>query len=187
MCVHVCACRIPSLFAAMPAPPGLVVTRHLVGSGHEWGGLTTEITSHAPHTTEVFYLEMVPWFCRLYLHTLSVSGATVLHQHYVPAKDRQRAHMLELHLSLPPLSTSSLSLQFNRAFLKWTEHKPDAHHGFYIKSVRQRYSYTSFLYNAHQYSDVCILLCFLLWELKFTILCFLLWSSVNYNVFPTLE
>ena len=46
--------------------------------------------------------------------------------------------MLELHLSLPPLSTSSLSLQFNRAYLKWTEHKPDAHHGFYVKSVTER-------------------------------------------------
>ena len=41
--------------------------------------------------------------------------------------------MLELHLSLPPYSTSSISLQFNRAHLKWTEHKPDAHHGFYVK------------------------------------------------------
>ena len=62
-----------------------------------------------------------------------VSTATVLGQHYVPAKDRRRAHMLELRLSLPPLSTSSLSVSFRRAHLKWTEHKPDAHHGFYIK------------------------------------------------------
>jgi phosphatidylinositol glycan class T len=112
-----------------------MLSRHLVGSGHEWGGITTEITNHAPHTVEVLYLEMVPWFFRLFLHTLSVSGASVLHQHYEPAKDRERAHMLELHLSLPPLSTSSLSLQFNRAYLKWTEHKPDAHHGFYVNSA----------------------------------------------------
>lgn len=70
-------------------------------------------------------------------YTWSFHAAAVLHQHYVPAKDRQRAHTLELHLSLPPLSTSSLSLQFNRAYLKWTEHKPDAHHGFYVKSVTE--------------------------------------------------
>jgi phosphatidylinositol glycan class T len=119
----------------MPEPPELLVSRHLVGSGHDWGGLATEITNSAPHTVEVLYLEMVPWFFRLYLHTLSVSQAAVLSQHYIPAKDRRRAHMLELRLSLPPLSTSYLSLQFRRAHLKWTEHKPDAHHGFYINSA----------------------------------------------------
>ena len=50
-----------------------MLSRHLVGSGHEWGGLAIEITNHAPHSMEVLYLEMVPWFFRLYLHTFSVS------------------------------------------------------------------------------------------------------------------
>jgi phosphatidylinositol glycan class T len=122
-------------YRTMPGQPPLLVSRHLVGSGHDWGGLATEITNSAPHPVEVLYLEMVPWFFRLYLHTLSVSEATVLSQHYVPAKDRRRAHQLELRLSLPPLSTASLSLQFSRAHLKWTEHKPDAHHGFYVNSA----------------------------------------------------
>ena len=43
--------------------------------------------------------------------------------------------MLELVLSVPPLSTATVTMEFNRAFLKWTEHPPDAHHGFYIKCV----------------------------------------------------
>ena len=59
--------------AAMPAAPSLLVSRHLVGSGHDWGGLATHITNSAPHTIEVLYLEMVPWFFRVYLHTLAVS------------------------------------------------------------------------------------------------------------------
>ena len=59
--------------SVMPEQPELLVSRHLVGSGHDWGGLATEITNSATHTVEVLYLEMVPWFFRLYLHTLSVS------------------------------------------------------------------------------------------------------------------
>ena len=59
--------------SVMPRSPELLVSRHLVGSGHDWGGLVTEITNSAPRSVEVLYLEMVPWFFRLYLHTLSVS------------------------------------------------------------------------------------------------------------------
>ena len=57
----------------------------------------------------------------------------VLHQHYVPAKDREKSHMMELLLHLPPHSTTTLSVEFDRAFLRWNEHPPDAHHGFYVK------------------------------------------------------
>ena len=50
-----------------------------------------------------------------------------------PAKDRIRPHMLEMLLTLPPNSVTELSIQFHKGFLKWTEHPPDAHHGFYIR------------------------------------------------------
>lgn len=59
---------------AMPAPPVLMLSQHVVGSGHEWGAIAVEFTNHAPQVIEVLYLEMVPWFFRLYLHTLSISG-----------------------------------------------------------------------------------------------------------------
>ena len=64
---------LPS-FPGMPASPPLQIHRHLTGSGHEWGGLTTEISNLAEEEVEVLYLDMVPWFCRVYLHTLAVSG-----------------------------------------------------------------------------------------------------------------
>ena len=51
---------------------------------------------------------------------------------YVPSRDRKRPTKLELTLSMPPDSIATVSLQFDRVFLKWTEHPPDAHHGFYI-------------------------------------------------------
>lgn len=41
--------------------------------------------------------------------------------------------MIELLLEVPPETTAVITVQFSRAFLKWTEHPPDAHHGFYIK------------------------------------------------------
>jgi len=57
----------------------------------------------------------------------------ILYQVYTPAKDRTRPHTLETMISLPALSTVTISVEFRRALLKWTEYPPDAHHGFYIK------------------------------------------------------
>ena len=55
-----------------------------------------------------------------------------------PAKDRLRPHTLEMLLTLPPNSVTELSIQFHKGFLKWTEHPPDAHHGFYIRYKEYR-------------------------------------------------
>lgn len=120
----------------MPFIPVLNVQRFLSGSGHEWGGLHTLITnSHTSNTLRILYLDMIPWYFRLYLHTLQVQNAVKLYEHYQAAKDRQRPHTVELLLEVPPQETASISVEFNRAFLKWTEHPPDAHHGFYINSA----------------------------------------------------
>jgi len=66
------------------------------------------------------------------LHILEV----ISYQMYTPAKDRTRPHTLEMMISLPAHSTVTISIEFRRALLKWTEYPPDAHHGFYIKLVR---------------------------------------------------
>lgn len=56
-------------------PPLLTVQRFLKGSGHEWGGLYTEIINHHPKAEiELLYLDMIPWFCRVYIHTLTVEN-----------------------------------------------------------------------------------------------------------------
>ena len=51
---------------------------------------------------------------------------------YVPSRDRERPTKLELALTVPPDSIVTVNMEFDRVFLKWTEHPPDAHHGFYI-------------------------------------------------------
>ncbi len=58
-----------------------------------------------------------------------------VHLHYIPSKDRQRPSHLELLLRLPARSVTRLSLQFERALLKWTEYPPDANHGFYVNAA----------------------------------------------------
>ena len=59
----------------MPLVPLLHTQRLMKGSGHEWGGLVTEIINSDPHRAlRVLYLETVPWYFRVFLHTLSVEN-----------------------------------------------------------------------------------------------------------------
>ncbi len=67
------------------------------------------------------------------MYTYLPHTATVLYKHYEPSKDRVKPHLLELFLDIPPLTMATVSVTINRGFLKWIEHPPDAHHGFYIK------------------------------------------------------
>lgn len=55
--------------------------------------------------------------------------------HYQPSKDRERPHLLEMLLQLPPHSVTEVTVQFERALLKWTEYTPDPNHGFYVGYV----------------------------------------------------
>lgn len=51
-------------------------------------------------------------------------------QRYTPAIDRTRPTTLSLELSLPPHATLRVHLPFNKAFIRYTEHPPDASRGF---------------------------------------------------------
>jgi len=55
--------------------------------------------------------------------------------HYQPSKDRERPHLLEMLLQLPPNSVTEVTVEFERALLKWTEYTPDPNHGFYVGYV----------------------------------------------------
>ncbi|XP_074409506.1 GPI transamidase component PIG-T isoform X2 [Zonotrichia albicollis] len=54
--------------------------------------------------------------------------------HYQPAQDRSRPHLLEMLIQLPANSVTKITIQFERALLKWTEYPPDPNHGFYVGS-----------------------------------------------------
>lgn len=124
----------------MARSPVLTVTRYQSGTGQERGGITTELRNSGTSPLTVVHLEVVPWYLRLFLHTLQVttdSGASLLpvSSLYTPGQDRARPYMLELVLVLPPRSTSTISIQFERSLLRWVEYPPDANHGFYVPSA----------------------------------------------------
>lgn len=50
--------------------------------------------------------------------------------YYQPAIDRSRPQVLEMKLRLPPDSVTAVSIEFDKVFLKYTEHRPDANRGF---------------------------------------------------------
>jgi len=116
----------------------LSVARHLAGTGQERGKVVAHLRNSGGQELTVAYLEVLPWFLRLYLHTLKVVCAGVevpiLSHHYQPGVDRERPYMVEVVLVLPPRSTVSLSLEFEHSLLRWAEYPPDANHGFYLGS-----------------------------------------------------
>ncbi|UYV67737.1 PIGT [Cordylochernes scorpioides] len=121
-------------------PPYLYSSCHIQGRGVERGGLVCEIHNrHPAQELRVYFQAIVPWFLRVYHHTmtLTVPGRSLLSPDvslYQPALDRIQPHLLEMEFSIPRRSTARLSVQFDRAFLKWTEYPPDPNHGFYVGS-----------------------------------------------------
>ena len=84
----------------------------------------------------MFYVETMPWIIKFYLHTLTTFVNSELRsdviQHpltYLPSNNRTPT-LLEIPLLLPPLSEVQLSIDFEKVFLKYTEHPPDAQRGW---------------------------------------------------------
>ena len=108
----------------------------ITGLGLE-GGLKCSLTNKLPQNITVILLQVMPWFLHAQLHTLTIKdehnmALHPLHVSFIPAVIRQSPHQLELVLNLPPLSKVHFEMQFTRGFLTWTEHPPDANHGFYV-------------------------------------------------------
>lgn len=123
-----------------PDIPPLYAERSLTGHGQERGGVQTILTnpSDTEHV-EFVYMESLPWFMRIYLHTLDarVVGAqsgqkedVIQDIYYRPALDRERGTQLEVKLRIPPKSTVFLTYDFEKSILRYTEYPPDANRGF---------------------------------------------------------
>ncbi|KAL7754329.1 Subunit of the glycosylphosphatidylinositol transamidase complex-like protein [Sorochytrium milnesiophthora] len=121
--------------------PPVVFTRHLTGFGQDKGGIEVKITNQSPQRTsvEAVYFDMIPWYIRPLLHTLDIrlsSGTPVVPTKFTlqPALDRRRPSVLEITLAVPYGETVAVTFQFYKAFLRYTEHRPDANRGFDIGS-----------------------------------------------------
>lgn len=126
--------------------PILHAERTIVGHGQERGGMRI-IFGNPSETTGVdfIYFESLPWFLRPYIHTLqaTITGKDgvrreipasdiVTETYYRPAIDRERGTQLELALSVPAASTVTLTYDFEKAVLRYTEYPPDANRGFNV-------------------------------------------------------
>ncbi|KAK7878621.1 hypothetical protein WMY93_030457 [Mugilogobius chulae] len=119
--------------------PLLHAERYVAGYGLQTGEIHTLMYNQHPYRSfPVLLLDSVPWYLRLYIHTLTVTSKSKENKpsyiHYQPSKDRIRPHLLEMLVQLPPNSVTEVTVQFERALLKWTEYTPDPNHGFYVGS-----------------------------------------------------
>ncbi|KAH8201405.1 hypothetical protein TruAng_004405 [Truncatella angustata] len=135
-----------------PDRPLLYAERSFMGHGQQRGGVQTILTNPSPDTeVEFVYMESLPWFMRIYLHTLqarishktgSDKGKALVQEndviqeiYYRPFLDRERGTQLELRMRIPPASTVFMTYDFEQAILRYTEYPPDANRGFDVAAA----------------------------------------------------
>jgi len=127
-----------------PETPLLYAERSYTGHGAERGGVRTILSNPDPdREVEFVYMESLPWFMRIYLHTLKAQlagGATgqndvIQEIYYRPALDRARGTQLEVKLRIPPAATVVLTYGFEKSILRYTEYPPDANRGFDVAAA----------------------------------------------------
>lgn len=112
----------------------LLVSRSLTGYSQDRGGMRVTLHNPKDEDLSVVYFESLPWFMRIYLHTLQVSGnGTIENRFFKPAIDRSRPTHLELELNIPAGQSLTLTYQFDKSLLLFSEYPPDANHGFAIE------------------------------------------------------
>jgi len=132
------------------SPPPLTVSRWLTGHGQERGGVQVLLDNTSPSSLEITYLESLPWFMKPYLHTLvtSINGTPipVSDIRYRPAIDRLRGTQLEIELTVPANTTVSLTWEFDKSILRYTEYPPDANRGFDVAYFTLRHPLSTLFY-----------------------------------------
>lgn len=129
-----------------PETPLLFAERSFTGHGQEHGGVQAILTNPSDTEVEFVYMESLPWFMRIYLHTLSTrisssstaknaSSKIIEEIYYRPALDRTRGTQLELLMRIPPRCTVFLTYDFEKSILRYTEYPPDANRGFDVAAA----------------------------------------------------
>lgn len=127
-----------------PDKPLLYAERSFMGYGQERGGVQTILRNPSPFDeVEFIYMETLPWFMRIYLHTMEtrIAGQSrpdkslVRQVYYRPAVDRARGTQLEVRMRIPPASTVLLTYDFEKSILRYTEYPPDANRGFDVPAA----------------------------------------------------
>ena len=106
VCVCVCVCVYVRACVVMP------------GAGHEWGGLEVQLHNRGGKPLRVLYLDMVPWFVRIYLHTLRIEAVGEERNPLASSED------LPAHYSKPRVSayyafTSNTAIMLRHPMAQW--------------------------------------------------------------------
>lgn len=121
------------------------VHRFVTGYGQVHGGIAVRLeNSHPKCAMRVTYHEIAPWFLRMYYNTFQAKASEggddadapslIQDLRFVPAEVRGRPNQLHLELELPANSSFVFSIQLEKAFLRLSEHPPDANRGFDVPS-----------------------------------------------------
>jgi phosphatidylinositol glycan class T len=136
--------------------PEFTAERHLVGFGNREGGVSVELRRHEVdrkrRDTRVRLFQALPWYVRVFVHTLEVafdgepvdpfgggggedaSGSrlgSVEAARWSPSRDRVKPSSLEMQVFVPKeVSSVTVRVRFEKAFLRVSEFPPDANRGF---------------------------------------------------------
>lgn len=110
--------------------PEIQVIRYITGFGGERGGIETVVSNNGYDAVNISLFQLIPDYLYIYLHTLRVSPKDEVAVHYQPSLQRVRPTILQLDTTIQPKSKWVARFDFDKAFIRYTEHPPDAEHGF---------------------------------------------------------
>ncbi|URE08224.1 Gpi16 subunit, GPI transamidase component [Musa troglodytarum] len=144
--------KLPFIWSCSQSP--FHASRFLMGSGNERGSIAISLQSTESNkeflakshgcTVQVLIFQVVPWYVKVYYHTLQVfidgkpqSASDVIEKIQVsPSEDKLFPGTLELMLRYPcSVQSVALTLDFDKGFLHIDEYPPDANQGFDIPSA----------------------------------------------------
>ena len=105
----------------------VTVHRYLTGVGQVRGGIAIRFSNNHETRKILWYKEEIPYFLRVYYSTLKTSD-TLDFLHFEPA-ELKRPNLLLFKKMMPPKSSLTVYVEFEKVFLALEEHPPDANRG----------------------------------------------------------
>jgi len=118
------------------AESALSIQRTLKSINKYRGSLNVAVTNNGGDDVQTRYLETLPWFVQLFLHTLHIEcngtsrGDLLSDTTYTPPIPHSRPTLYQSTVTVPARSTVYMTMDVTKAFLRYTEHPPDAQRGW---------------------------------------------------------
>ncbi|EPY53614.1 pig-T [Schizosaccharomyces cryophilus OY26] len=128
---------VPVLPEKRPESP-VFIERSLTNSGNHWVGIISIFTNPSDEAYSIVYFERLPWYARVYLHTMKITVNDkpisplefFQDQVYQPLKDRKAGTMIESRFEIPAHSSVVISYDIEKTTLRLQEYPPDANRGY---------------------------------------------------------